>query len=456
MVKITVKDKVFIQNLTMELITFITTTLWVRNPKYLSAIKSGNKWAIRGVPQKLYYYEKIENDYYVPYGFKTRLVEFLIQNDISYELVEETAYNPIQLTYKRELSLYDYQQEALTSLTASNNGILLSPAGSGKTRMGLALIGKRQVRTLWLTNKTELLTQARQGYNEFYKEKSGTITGGKVNIQQVTFATVQTMSKLDLNAYKDLFDLVIVDEVHNVSGSPTTLMQFYKVINSLNAKYKVGLTATLFDKPNEASSTPLFLIGEIIHEIPISKVPRINATYQVVNLETPPSDDYLRPDRTTDFAKQQTYLTNDFQRNVDIIENLLACQGKHNIVLSTRIEHLEILKDMLSTFGIESEIMIGKTNKTKRERVKQAVESGECRYLLSNYALSKEGLDIPILDTLHMVMPIREKKGVIQSIGRVERLHKNKTSAMVYDYVDYKIGNLINMANDRRRHERAK
>ena len=368
--------------------------------------------------------KKIENDYYVPYGFKTRLVEFLIQNDISYELVEETAYNPIQLTYKRELSLYDYQQEALTSLTASNNGILLSPAGSGKTRMGLALIGKRQVRTLWLTNKTELLTQARQGYNEFYKEKSGTITGGKVNIQQVTFATVQTMSKLDLNAYKDLFDLVIVDEVHNVSGSPTTLMQFYKVINSLNAKYKVGLTATLFDKPNEASSTPLFLIGEIIHEIPISKVPRINATYQVVNLETPPSDDYLRPDRTTDFAKQQTYLTNDFQRNVDIIENLLACQGKHNIVLSTRIEHLEILKDMLSTFGIESEIMIGKTNKTKRERVKQAVESGECRYLLSNYALSKEGLDIPILDTLHMVMPIREKKGVIQSIGRVERLHK--------------------------------
>ena len=44
-------------------------------------------------------------------------------------------------------------------------------------------------------------------------------------------------------------------------------MQFYKVLSNLNAKYKYGITATLFDKPKDISSTPIFLLGEKLHEI---------------------------------------------------------------------------------------------------------------------------------------------------------------------------------------------
>ena len=40
--------------------------------------------------------------------------------------------------------------------------------------------------------------------------------------------------------------------------------------------------------------------------------------------------------------------------------------------------------------------------------------------------LLKEGQDLPIADTLHLVMPVRDKITTIQSVGRIERLYKGK------------------------------
>ena len=61
--------------------------------------------------------------------------------------------------------------------------------------------------------------------------------------------------------------MIVVDEVHRVAGGPTKVMQFYKVLSNLNAKYKYGITATLFEQPKDISMTPIFLIGEKLHEV---------------------------------------------------------------------------------------------------------------------------------------------------------------------------------------------
>ena len=74
------------------------------------------------------------------------------------------------------------------------------------------------VRALWLTHTLDLLNQSK-ARAEQYMSKSllGTITGGKVNIGAgITFATIQTMCKLDLAQYKDFWDVIIVDECHPV------------------------------------------------------------------------------------------------------------------------------------------------------------------------------------------------------------------------------------------------
>lgn len=95
------------------------------------------------------------------------------------------------------------------------------------TQTGLELITRIGGRALWLTHTQDLLNQSKdraKGTLDLCGGKYGTITAGKVNIgTHITFATVQTMCKLDLTQYRDCFDVVIVDECFPGNTKITTL-----------------------------------------------------------------------------------------------------------------------------------------------------------------------------------------------------------------------------------------
>lgn len=96
----------------------------------------------------------------------------------------------------------------------------------------------------------------------------GTITEGKVNLGEgITFATIQTMCKLDLAQYRDYWDCIITDEVHRVSGSPTAVTQYQKVLNSLSARHKYGLSATVHRSDGMIKAT-YALVGEVAYKVP--------------------------------------------------------------------------------------------------------------------------------------------------------------------------------------------
>lgn len=143
------------------------------------------------------------------------------------------------IDFKCRVPLYDYQQKAVDEVLAKHYGILQSPAGSGKTQMGISIVERLGRRTLWLTHTKDLLNQSKTRAEQYMKESLiGTITEGKVSIGKgITFATIQTMCRLDLAQYKYLWDVIIVDECHRCSGTPTAMTQFYKVLNSLSARH---------------------------------------------------------------------------------------------------------------------------------------------------------------------------------------------------------------------------
>lgn len=102
---------------------------------------------------------------------------------------------------------------------------------------------------------------------EQYIDKSliGTITEGKVDIGEgITFATIQTMSKLDLSKYRDYWDCIIVDEVHRVSGTPSCVTQYGKVLNTLRVRHRYGLSATIHRSDNMIKAT-IALMGEVAY-----------------------------------------------------------------------------------------------------------------------------------------------------------------------------------------------
>lgn len=454
MLEITVCEKIICHKPTKNLLTEVQNTLWVYNPEYLTKLRL-KKW-IGKTQEKLTLFEINGDDLILPYGYLSRLLTFLKDNDISYSIIDKTGYNSLKLTLKQELSLYDYQQVALNKLIHEQNGILVSPTGSGKTRIGMALIAERKVKTLWLTHTLDLLNQSKRVYKEFFNNEPGEISGGKVNIKDVTFATVQTLSSIDLVQYKDTFDMTIVDEAHKAIGSPTRVMMFYKILSNLNAKFKYGLTATLFETKNTISMTPIFLLGEKIYEIDKNEIGGLVAEHRVYNLDTPQSNLYIEPDRTINFNKVIDYLINNEERNQEILINLLDNANEYNLILTSRNEHVEKISELLTNFNIKHDILIGNVKAKERDRIIKDFTEGKVNFLISNYQLASTGLDIPIANRLHLILPISDKRNTIQSAGRIERKHPLKKDAIIYDYVDYKIGVLLGMYKKRRRHLNAR
>ena len=437
MVEINITNNIKLSNLPTQLLKDIKQRLTITNPEYEKKIRMG--FFIGKTPKKLNLYTTEGNDIIIPYGLKQPILDTLDKKGIKYQVNEKHAINELKIALNETIALRDYQKLAVSEILKHDNGILISPAGSGKTLMALSMIKDRPYKTLWITHTHELLMQSYRTAKRLYNNSLGKITEGKVDIQDITFATIQTLAKLDLSLYKDTFTQIIVDECHRATGTPTKLKQFYTVVNSLNAKYKYGVTATLFEKENEMSITPIYLIGKKLHEVKIENVKRVTATHEVVVLDTPTSSEYLKPDRTLDYAKMVDYIVYNGDRNERVVSELVKYYNNYNIVLSIRNDHLDIIQFMLQELGYSSHKLTGAESKKVRQQVLSDYEQGKIHYLLSNYQLSKEGLDLPIADTLHMVFPIGDKTTLIQSAGRVERLYNGKVSSRVVDYYDYNI-----------------
>ncbi len=145
-------------------------------------------------------------------------------------------------------------------------------------------------------------------------------------------------------------------------------------------------------------------------------------------------------------------LIKDTDRNELITRKLLSTRKKHNLVLSSRIEHLQILYNELILERPELEessaLLIGEMSREERDEVISKMQRGEMHYIFATQ-LADEGLDIPVLDTLHLVYPSRALNKIQQQVGRVQRTHPGKKEAVVYDYRDPLNTTLMNQSSAR-------
>ena len=422
---------------TPDLVAWCKRNLVISNPEYSKKVRM-HLW-LGDTPEKLYLYEVHGNALILPFGLLRQLMKYISDSPIT------TVFgNTEQINYNADIPLYDYQQQAVDRLTDELYGILQSPAGSGKTQMGIALATRLKVKTLWLTHTKDLLTQS-MARAERYIDKSllGTITEGKVNIGAgITFATIQTMCRLDLARYRHCWDCIIVDECHRCAGSPTAVTQFYKVLNSLVARNKYGLSATVHRSDGMIKAT-YALLGEIVYTVPREEVESrvMQVGVRPIGTTTQLTSDCLNTDGTINYTKTITHLCTDTERNSLILHHLVENAGHSCLILSDRLNHLETLFNSLPRDMRANAVMIDGSMTTKKEKLEreQAIEDmrlGKKKYLFATYSLAKEGLDIPCLDRLFMASPQKDYAVVTQSIGRIARACDGKQDPVCYDFVD--------------------
>ena len=408
------------------------------NPEYINRKRRG-LWLGR-TPEYLWLYRLDGSDLLLPTGTGRQLRQYLSKSDtVSVNLADNGI-----MDYPGAVPLYDYQEEAVKAMAATSCGILQSPCGSGKTQMGIALAARLKRKTLWITHTQDLLTQSYERAMQYFPaECLGRISAGKVQIGcLMTFATVQTLCKLDLCRYQKTWDVIIVDECHRLSGTPTQVTMFYRVMNNLAARHKYGLSATVH-RSDGMIKTTFAVLGSVAYQVPDEAVAKKTLPVRVVRRDTgiKTSMCCLDTDGTLAYSKLIDYLTNNQVRNEEIIRDLIVNQDHYNLILSDRLEHLRTLLSGLPEELQEQAVMIdgSMTSKRAREAREQAIEdmrTGRKHYLFASFSLAKEGLDIPCLDRLYMTTPKKDFAVVTQSVGRVARTAPGKDGAVCYDYVD--------------------
>ena len=439
--KIRIGSRLIIENPIAEIRAWCKDHLILDNPDYYKKEQMG-KWT-GDTPSKLYLYEVMGDEIWLPFGCLKDIWEMHpIQADYEFNI------SPIRaLKYESGINLYPYQEKAVNEVIRAKNGVLVMPCGSGKTQCGLEIISRLGGKALWLTHTQDLLNQSKARAESVLPGCGlGTITAGKVNLgSHITFATVQTMAKLDLSNYKDQFDVIIVDEAQHCAGTPTRVTQFYKVVSRLSARYKIGLTAT--PKRADGLQAAMFaLLGGKIYEVTRDEVAHTTCTVKGMQVDTGWQPDYecvLMGDGTIDYHKVIENMVEDEHR-FDVVFTMLAdISGGYapTMVLANRVEYLK----QLCTAYNEGQLGVGiclsgmgqsKGAKEERKKALAALESGEIDCIFATYQLAKEGLDVPSLRYVVFATPEKDETTVVQAVGRVGRKAEGKAYGTVIDFVD--------------------
>ena len=442
--KIEVDSRIKICDAPKEIVKWCKDNLVIENPDF-DKKRRMNFW-VGNTPRTISLFEEVHDKIeggknittlFLPYG--------LLEYFSSYKDFIEYKIKPHKkILYKGGISLRPYQENALQAIFEAQNGILQSPAGSGKTQIGLALIEKYNTKALWITHTKDLLNQSKKRAESYIdKNLIGTITEGKINIgSAITFATVQTLINIDLEKYKDEWDVIIVDECHRASANAKSITMFQKVLNTLSCKHKYGLSATMH-RSDGLIFTTIALIGGIKYTITKEEISEYLTPISVIKIDTDIGYDerMSNGDGTMNYSNMITYLCENEIRNQKIANDIIANSNNHCLVLSTRLKHLENLRSKLPKEIFDKSVfingkMVSKKEKVKREQAIESMRNGSKNILFATYSLAKEGLDVPCLNRLFLVTPQKDYTVLTQSIGRIERKYAGKKESIVYDYVD--------------------
>lgn len=413
------------------------TSYYVNNYEKTDAFQTG-KW-----DGKEHLLRRSKNgSYYFPFGLIDKVCQILRIWNIKYVIVDAVcSINPIpDDCHAESISLRQYQRDAINKLITNCyncSGILSLPTGAGKTQCALFYAWYLKLPFVVLVHRVELLRQ----WNEEIKDKLGispTLIGAGEDYAgnpDVIVAMVQTISKRELKLDTGL---LIIDECHI---TPAKLA--YSVSMNINAKYRLGLSAT--PKRQDGAELKIFsCCGCIADVISVDKL--VELYYLAV-----PQFNLVRlspcniPNNSTWNEAYTRGIVNNIERNIRIAEisNEYISRGRCIYIHVSRIDHGKILAGMIPG----SVFIHGGTNKEDRKETIEKYRNGDITCLIST--LLKEGVSIDGISCLIYAAGGKSEVSLIQTIGRALRKDAVFGDAILIDFIDHGNRILENHVNER-------
>jgi superfamily II DNA or RNA helicase len=419
----------------------------LHNPEYHKRQKL--RLSVFGTPRFVRCYDEDLTHLHLPRGILAAL-ESVVHEAGSRLEVEDVRAAPDRAGMRLDEPLSPAQEGAVRDILRHDEGVLVAPPGSGKTRMACAVIAARPTPTLVLVHRKPLLDQWRlelQHCLGLQSKEIGQFGGGRRRRSLIVdLAMIQSFwSEESRLVFRD-YGQVVVDECHHLPA-----VSFDDIIRSAPVRFILGLTATPYRRDG-LGNLIMMRCGPIRHRFQESLGVELMDRRLVVR------ETAFDPGLGDEARIQEIYrdLIDNEDRNRLIVGDVrkAIAGGASCLLLTEWREHLGRLGEMLEQMGITSVVLHGGVKKKERlARVAELSEaaSGEAMLVLATGALVGEGFDLPRLDTLVLAFPISFKGKVIQYAGRILRTHPDKTAVTVYDYRDGHVQVLARMQSRRQK-----
>ncbi len=369
----------------------------------------------------------------VPIGYLEPLAQLLRDFGFTLKPCISLVENPHSFT--SSIKLRSYQKEAVDNLLKRHRGVLVAPCGAGKTVMSLELIARRGQKTLVLVHTLDLLEQWKEAARDMLGLEAATIGQGRKDTDSsLVIATVQTLvrNRSLITRLSHEIGTVIVDECHHTPAST-----FARVIGLLKPTYLYGVSAT---PKREDGLTPVMhlYLGPRLHQVHTRDLQKSEHLLKPCLVPQPTSFFYPYDSEDPEsWHKMMEALITDEERNSLILSTLNQNPEDSTLVLSTRIEHLRLLKEGYLELNpqVSTALVTGQTPRSERQQILQDTREGRIQVLFATQ-LADEGLDIRCLKRVFLVAPTRNSSRVEQRVGRVMRILDGKSRAWVHDFID--------------------
>ena len=438
-----IENQIYIKKLKLlpNEITYLKRLASFTNPKFYELQKLRMPIFYKTTPRIISCFEEDDRFLILPRGCLEKIKEICEKSNVKL-IIKDKREKGIETEYNFIGKLNKKQENAMNELITHETGVLCATTGFGKTVIGANIISKLKTNTLVIVNRNNLLEQWKERLSYFLdtnKKEIGQCGASKEKLNgKLDVASFQALFKKDnIEELVKNYGLVIVDECHHVAA-----FSFEKVLKAIRSKYVYGLTATPTRKDGwhkiiymqcgdirvRVSNKELKQNKEMEHTVIVKKT-----NYKYIPTE---EKDKIQ------ISEILSDMCHNVFRNSLIIEDIGKCisEGRIPIVLTERVEHLNILRKQLEYMNVPVVIYKGNMGKKKTKKIqdilKEADENNKSRIILATSSSIGEGFDDSRLDTLFLTMPVSWKGRIIQYVGRLHREHEDKEKVIVYDYLD--------------------
>lgn len=387
--------------------------------------------------------------------FKQREIEFELDERFKDDIVNITQdelqdwIETLELTsHGNDITPYDYQLESVYLAVKYSKITLLAATSAGKSLISYILARYFELydntKTLIIVPRVGLVNQLVDDFKD-YSTKNKWDVYSKVHCiyegqrkstnKPIIISTWQSLQN-ETPEYFEQFDNVIFDEVHCASADKSS-----KIMTMCrNAKRKIGMTGTLRCEDNGVHELQIHGLFGHIKRVITSKELRdqgLATNTQITSILLNYSDEDRFTASTLNYQTEIEFLLNHGYRN-HIIKQLAVSLKGNSIFFFDRIEShmLKLYEDLIQITDKKVLMINGSVSPEERSYIKSLIENETGIILLASHGTMSMGESIKNLHNLCFCHPSKGSIRVIQSIGRMLRLHKSKSIANIIDIVD--------------------